>query len=137
MTSLRLFFLLTLVASLVLAAPAPARRAPSTLKKRSFKVPRSLNKNHPRGLNGYDAMKKVALKYNLASLKEGYIASTKTADDMMTAEDKPKINAAQNATNGTGEVAANPEENAALFLSPVTIGGQTLNLDFDTGSSDL
>ncbi|KAF9629696.1 putative aspartyl protease protein [Lasiodiplodia theobromae] len=36
-----------------------------------------------------------------------------------------------------GEVAANPEENEALFLSPVKIGGQTLNLDFDSGSSDL
>jgi hypothetical protein len=37
----------------------------------------------------------------------------------------------------TGEVTATPEQNAALFLSPVTIGGQTLNMDFDTGSSDL
>ncbi|KAF2754378.1 acid protease [Pseudovirgaria hyperparasitica] len=43
------------------------------------------------------------------------------------------------AANGTenGEVAASPEDNAALFLSPVTIGGQQFNLDFDTGSSDL
>jgi hypothetical protein len=39
--------------------------------------------------------------------------------------------------NATGTVAANPGENAALFLSPVDIGGQTLNLDFDSGSSDL
>lgn len=48
----------------------------------------------------------------------------------------------QNATaaaggNKTGTVAANPEQNAALFLSPVDVGGQTLNLDFDSGSSDL
>jgi hypothetical protein len=34
-------------------------------------------------------------------------------------------------------VAANPEDNAALFLSPVEVGGQKLNLDFDSGSSDL
>jgi|TARA_R110002003_G_scaffold96_4_gene7388 hypothetical protein len=34
-------------------------------------------------------------------------------------------------------VAALPEQNAALFLSPVDVGGQTLNLDFDSGSSDL
>lgn len=39
--------------------------------------------------------------------------------------------------NKTGSVAANPEQNAALFLSPVDVGGQTLNLDFDSGSSDL
>ncbi len=41
------------------------------------------------------------------------------------------------ANNGTGTVAANPEQNAALFLSPVSVGGQILNLDFDSGSSDL
>lgn len=39
--------------------------------------------------------------------------------------------------NQTGTVMATPEQNAALFLSPVSIGGQTLNLDFDSGSSDL
>ena len=39
--------------------------------------------------------------------------------------------------NGTGTVGANPEDNAALFLSPVTIGGQTFNLDLDSGSADL
>jgi hypothetical protein len=37
----------------------------------------------------------------------------------------------------TGKVAAVPEPNAAEYLSPVTIGGQTVTLDFDTGSSDL
>lgn len=36
-----------------------------------------------------------------------------------------------------GSVAANPEANEKEYLSPVTIGGQTFNLDFDTGSADL
>lgn len=36
-----------------------------------------------------------------------------------------------------GEATAKPEENGALYLTPVNIGGQTVNLDFDTGSSDL
>jgi aspergillopepsin I len=36
-----------------------------------------------------------------------------------------------------GEVAAIPSVNDREYLSPVTIGGQTLHLDFDTGSSDL
>lgn len=37
----------------------------------------------------------------------------------------------------TGEVVATPADNGAEYLSPVTIGGQKLNLNFDTGSSDL
>lgn len=34
------------------------------------------------------------------------------------------------------KVAASAQEADAEFLSPITIGGQTVNLDFDTGSSD-
>ncbi|EXJ96072.1 aspergillopepsin I [Capronia coronata CBS 617.96] len=36
-----------------------------------------------------------------------------------------------------GSVTATPEEYDAEYLCPVTVGGQTLNLDFDTGSADL
>ena len=36
-----------------------------------------------------------------------------------------------------GSVTATPENNEAEFISPVTVGGQTLNIDFDTGSSDF
>ncbi|KAF2188137.1 acid protease [Zopfia rhizophila CBS 207.26] len=127
MPSLRLFFLVTLFAAIVLAAPAPARKR--NLQKRSFKVPRQLNPAHPRGLNGYDAMRKAYAKYGW-----GFIAARKNGEG---AKLTPKVNAGNGTANGTGEVAANPEDNAALFLSPVEIGGQTLNLDFDSGSSDL
>ncbi|GAM91036.1 hypothetical protein ANO11243_090830 [Dothideomycetidae sp. 11243] len=34
-------------------------------------------------------------------------------------------------------VPANPETNDQAYLCPVNVGGTTLNLDFDTGSSDL
>jgi aspergillopepsin I len=36
-----------------------------------------------------------------------------------------------------GSVTATPEQYDSEYLCPVTIGGQTLNLDFDTGSADL
>ncbi|KAA8907996.1 aspartic endopeptidase Pep1 [Sphaerosporella brunnea] len=36
-----------------------------------------------------------------------------------------------------GDVTATPESDDNEYLCPVTIGGQTLNLDFDSGSSDL
>lgn len=36
-----------------------------------------------------------------------------------------------------GSVVATPEASDVAYLCPVTIGGETLNLDFDTGSADL
>lgn len=43
------------------------------------------------------------------------------------------------ATQGAedGEVTAKPEQNEMEYLSSVTVGGQKLNLNFDTGSADL
>ena len=50
----------------------------------------------------------------------------------------------QPSTSGTptdgseeGEVTATPEQNESQYLAPVVIGGQTLNLNLDTGSADL
>jgi aspergillopepsin I len=37
----------------------------------------------------------------------------------------------------SGSVVANPDGADLAYLCPVDIDGQTLNLDFDTGSSDL
>jgi hypothetical protein len=79
-------------------------------------------------------MRKVFRKYNFKvkedfMVKEGFISFSKQSQNVTAA--------AATGGNTTGTVAANPEENAALFLSPVDIGGQTLNLDFDSGSSDL
>ncbi|TVY37597.1 putative aspergillopepsin A-like aspartic endopeptidase [Lachnellula subtilissima] len=45
--------------------------------------------------------------------------------------------AASNGTAGSGKVTATPETGDTEFLSPVNIGGQTMNMDFDSGSSDL
>ena len=38
---------------------------------------------------------------------------------------------------GEGSVVANPMLHDSEYLSPITIGGQTMNLDVDTGSADL
>jgi len=132
MPSLRFLLFVTLLAAVVLAVPTPVRRR--GLQKRSFKVPRQLNNAHPTGPNGMAAMRKVFRKYNFQvkdefMVKEGFISQTKQGQNATTG--------ATASSNQTGTVAANPEDNAALFLSPVDVGGQTLNLDFDSGSSDL
>lgn len=41
------------------------------------------------------------------------------------------------ATNGTGIVTATPEQGDVEYLAPISVGGQTMVMDFDTGSSDL
>ncbi|OAL03896.1 acid protease [Phaeosphaeriaceae sp. SRC1lsM3a] len=136
MPSLRIFVLVALLVAIAFAAPAPSRRR--GLQKRSFKVPRQLNTAHPTGPNGMAAMRKVFRKYNFQvredfMSREGLIGQTKESKNESAVDEK--VSAA--ATNQTGTVMATPEQNAALFLSPVEIGGQTLNLDFDSGSSDL
>ncbi|KAF2494086.1 acid protease [Lophium mytilinum] len=139
MPSLRVFLLLVaLLATVALAAPTPAK-----LVGRSFKVPRSINTASKRQLNGMDAITKAYRKY-----KWGIIGAKRHHRGKKHGVKQPLSqgnattpgNAAPStapASNGTGEVAATPENNDALFLSPVKIGGQTLNMDFDTGSSDL
>jgi hypothetical protein len=122
----RFVFLFALLAALVLAAPSPLRKR--NLAKRSFKVPRQLNTAHPTGPNGPAAMRKVFRKYGWV-VKDDFVAISKAAN---TTADAAAAGGKQ-----SGSVAANPEDNAALFLSPVEVGGQKLNLDFDSGSSDL
>lgn len=45
--------------------------------------------------------------------------------------------AASSSGSETGEVTATPEADQSEYLESVSVGGQTLNLDFDTGSADL
>lgn len=45
--------------------------------------------------------------------------------------------ATSNSTAGSGVVAATPEQGDVEYLAPISIGGQTMNMDFDSGSSDL
>jgi hypothetical protein len=108
------FFVLVTAFLAVLGAARPSPK----VAPRSFKVPRRASQHSRK--NGAQAMAAAARKFGW-----GFIGNK-----------NPK---GSNNTNGgdDGEVTATPEDNAALFLAPVDIGGQQLNLDFDTGSSDL
>ena len=41
------------------------------------------------------------------------------------------------AAGQTGNVTNTPEQGDVEFLAPITVGGQKMVMDFDTGSSDL
>jgi aspergillopepsin I len=99
-----------LLSSVAVAAPTPEASAQKAGRFTVGTVPVKVPKR-----NGTRALAKAFRKFN-APL--------------------PKI-LANAAGTETGTVAATPEEFDTEYLAPVSIGGQTLTLDFDTGSSDL
>ncbi len=96
-----------------LASAIPADYSPVEKRGVTFTVDQSVPKPHI--LSGPAAMAKVYGKF-----KKEAPADVKAA-----------------AANNDGTVTANPEQYDSEYLCPVSVGGQTLNLDFDTGSSDL
>jgi aspergillopepsin I len=111
-----------LLLAAALAGPVAGK---PVLKKRSFKhhVRRSHNHAHPAA--GGNAVFHSFRKYNFD------LGDKKFVDTGVVRA------AAATGSASTGSVANQPANNAAEYVSPVTIGGQTLVLDFDTGSSDL
>lgn len=68
--------------------------------------------------------------YTSSSPTKGNAPSSRTySGSLSTASSEPG--------NEDGEVTATPEADESEYLSPVTVGGQKLNLNFDTGSADL
>lgn len=65
-------------------------------------------------------------------------ASSAPAPSQPSSAPQPSASAPSSG-NGSeeGEVSALPEQNEAFYLATVSIGGQKLNLNFDTGSADL
>ncbi len=96
-------------------------------KKRSFKVKRVEVPNYKP--NGPKAYKRALLKFgfdDISFVPGGEVASrikAATAASISTGEED-------------GETPAAPTQNDAQFLSPVNVGGQTLIMNFDSGSSD-
>jgi hypothetical protein len=121
MTPITLLLLATSFVSAVFAAP-------TQLKKRSFKVDRVRQANYVP--NGHAALRKAYVKFGLDDIT--FLPNANAA---------AKIDAETAGSSGTGsengEVSASPTQNDAEFLSPVSVGGQTIVMDFDTGSSDM
>lgn len=139
------YLLLGFLASSAAAAPSN----PSNIQKRGvFKVERVRNTQF-QGHNGPKQLLKSLRKYrmNIPPALMDAIKSSPTVDKLTNSNAarpaslavNASSNAALNATAapGTGIVAATPEQGDVEYLAPVDIGGQTLNLDFDSGSSDL
>lgn len=138
---------LLLCGLLALASASPAR-----IQKRGvYKVERVPNPNYT-GRNGPRALLKTLRKYrmpipaaltNAASQSNEMISKRQNRKKGKGHKQKGGAAAAAAggataaATNGTGTVTATPEANDVEYLAPVDIGGQTINLDFDSGSSDL
>ena len=101
--------------SLVSALPPQAKTLPPQAKKHgaAFRLDQTVRK--PFILSGPSALAKTYAKYR---------------------KPVPAVIAAA-AANNDGTVTANPEQYDSEYLCPVSVGGTTLNLDFDTGSSDL
>ena len=104
-------FALSLCCS-VLSAPIHPQR-----QSRSFKVERVLQG----ALNGPSSLTRACRKYGIGKLDLGIDLNLGSSQR----------------TEQTGDVTASSVQEDAQFVSPVTIGGQTIVMNFDTGSADL
>jgi hypothetical protein len=139
-------------ALVLLALVSFALAAPQHVQKRSFKVERTPNpafKGRTAGA-GTRALLKAYSKFRM-DLPPGMYdalaaaASPAPAVDIADKKAKAKTNTAAsaaatgaaNSTAGSGVVANNPESGDVEYLSTISIGGQDITMDFDSGSSDL
>jgi hypothetical protein len=114
-------YTLNLLLAAALAAPLSAK---PILQKRSFAHHVRRSHNHTQPATGSNAVFRAFRKYAFDLGDMQYVSTG-----------APVVRAAQQA--GTGSVSNQPANGAAEYVSQVAVGGQTLVLDFDTGSSDL
>lgn len=119
-----------------------ASSLPVSPRGRSFKVlvrrnDSNLNSPLPAG-SGVAAMGKAYRKFGFPSPEspsnQSYPRSLRRSGEELDAG-PAAVSTSQNPNTST--VIATAQEGDAEFLSPVTIGGQTVRMNFDTGSSDL
>jgi hypothetical protein len=82
--------------------------------------------------DGSVALRKAYVKYGLQGF--GFVPELNIATNLVPISD---LAASNGNSSEMGLVSATSSQNEAEFLSPVTVGGQTLVMDFDTGSSDM
>jgi hypothetical protein len=112
------FKMLSAITVLALAVAAQAAPTSNTRATNSFAATAVHNKNNVR--NGTASLLKAYAKYNLKPTLEMPAA-------FMSALSKRQ----------DGSATAVPASGDVEYLVETVVGGQTLNLDFDTGSSDL
>lgn len=125
---------LACLAANVLAAPTAQLYQPAPVNKRSFKVarPERLGRR-----NGPAELRRAYQKYGLTSAALPAIDFNGLAFSHLHHTFPDANTQAAAATDETGQVVTNPTPGDTEFLTAVTVGGQKLTMDFDTGSSDM
>lgn len=122
-------FVLTLLFSCEALSAPTSTTTRSQLKGRSFKIGRV--RQGATVLDGATALQRSYRKYGIAAVDLGI-------DDLLDFKPLSSGNSQTNTDDDqTGEVNAVSVQGDAQFVSPVTIGGQTIVMNFDTGSADL
>ena len=107
--------------------------APTELERRSFKVHQKRHDFNP-SRSGTAAMDRAYRKFGFP------VSGTMPANTLSRRKICNRTVDGENILHNSlaiSKVAASAQEADAEFLSPITIGGQTVNLDFDTGSADM
>lgn len=142
MTRNILIFVFTLLLASTIASPISTRN----IKKRSFKIPRVAVENYVP--NGPRALQRAYAKFGITEPSAGPAALRKRDLNFGFGDinllpggdvaNRVSSAVADSATTGNenGETTATGTNNDAQFLSPITVGGQQLVVNFDSGSSD-
>lgn len=140
-------FLVGLLAASELAAAMPAsfrQHAPVYSNQGrggvSVKQVRNLAAHHPRSRAGALALEKIYMKFGSEMSEELTSAVSRIRANFANGLDAMGLGSLDGVgRRATGSVATKPEEYDVEYLTPVQIGtpAQQLNLNFDTGSSDL